>query len=124
MENPENQVLKDKKIQDAPVVSTGGKSKKRVKASDKAQAKKRATALNGDAKTQKDTSIAGTLTARLDRYVQREKALTDIIEKRTATIAKMQKNLDIFKAALEKTKKEHAVQLDAIKELAKAFNGV
>ena len=46
-----------------------------------------------------------------------------IIEKRTAYLAKLQKNLDVYKAALEKTKKQHAVELEAIKELAKAFNG-
>jgi hypothetical protein len=74
-------------------------------------------------KVQKDNSIAGTLTARLDRYVKREKALIAIIETRTKTITKMQKNLDIFKTALAKTEKAHAVELDAIKELTKTVTG-
>jgi hypothetical protein len=74
-------------------------------------------------KVQKDNSIAGTLTARLDRYAKREKALTDIIEKRTKTITKMQGNLENFKSALAKTEKEHAIELDKIKELTKVFSG-
>jgi len=49
-------------------------------------------------------SFVGTAQARLTRLEKREKALTAIVEKRTTTIAKMQKNLDVFKTALEKVK--------------------
>jgi hypothetical protein len=40
------------------------------------------------------------------KIAEKRKALTAIVEKRTATIAKMQKNLDVFKTALEKTKNQ------------------
>ena len=105
----ENQKIEQKnveKISKAVVVSTSSKVAK--------------LAMRG--KVQKDNSIAGTLTARLKRFEDREKALTDIIEKRTKTIAKLQGNLENFKTALAKTEKEHAIELDAIKELTKVFS--
>jgi hypothetical protein len=68
-------------------------------------------------------SILALLPARLDRYIKREKALTEIIEKREKYLVKLQGNLEIFKTALAKTEKEHAVELDAIKELTKVCNG-
>ena len=60
--------------------------------------------------------------ARLERLEKREKALNAIVEKRTATIAKMQKNLDVFKTALEKVKKQKESELTAIKELTAIFS--
>ena len=67
-------------------------------------------------------SFVGTAQARLTRLEKREKALTAIVEKRTTTIAKMQKNLDVFKAALEKVKKQKESELHAIQELTAIFS--
>ena len=67
-------------------------------------------------------SFVDTAQARLTRLEKREKALNAIVEKRTATIAKMQKNLDVFKAALEKVKRQKESELHVIKELTEIFS--
>ena len=72
-------------------------------------------------KTEKKGFVA-TAQARLERLEKREKALTAIIETRQKTIAKMQKNLDFFKTALEKVKKQKESELTAIKELSAIFS--
>ncbi len=67
-------------------------------------------------------SFVGAAQARLAKMEKREKALTAIIETRQKTIAKMQKNLDFFKTALEKVKKQKESELTAIKELSAIFS--
>jgi septal ring factor EnvC (AmiA/AmiB activator) len=67
--------------------------------------------------------IASAVQQRLANLEKREKRLVAIIEKRTAYLAKLQKNLDTFKAALEKIQKQKAVELQAIKELTEIVNG-
>jgi hypothetical protein len=73
------------------------------------------------AKTERKGFVA-TAQARLVRVEKREKALAAIVEKRTATIAKMQKKLDVFKTALAKVKKQKESELTAIQELTAIFS--
>ena len=77
--------------------------------------------MQNSKKTEKK-SFVGTAQARLDRYEKREKALTKIIEQREKTLAKLQKNLEIFKTSLEKVKKQKESELTAIKQLSEIFN--
>ena len=51
----------------------------------------------------KTTTIASAAQQRLANLDKREKRLVEIVEKRTATIAKMQKSLDAFKISLKKS---------------------
>ncbi len=83
--------------------------------------KKKGEATPIIANTEKKGFVA-TAQARLERLEKREKALTAIIETRQKTIAKMQKNLDVFKTALEKCKKQKESELTAIKELSAIFS--
>ena len=83
--------------------------------------KKKGEATPSIANTEKK-SFVGAAQARLAKMEKREKALTAIIETRTKTIAKMQKNLDVFKTALEKVKKDKENELNAIKELTAIFS--
>ena len=71
----------------------------------------------------KDNSIAGTLSARLDRYEQREKVLAAQIAQREQYLAKLQKNCDKLKEIWAETQKQHAVQVCAIKDLMQRLNG-
>ncbi len=81
---------------------------------------KKGEATQSIANTEKK-SFVGAAQTRLARLEKREKALNAVVEKRTATIAKSQKNLDFFKIALEKVKKQKASELTAIKELTAIF---
>ena len=74
-------------------------------------------------KSKFQTSIAGTLSNRLKRFEEREKVLEGQIAQREKYLAKLQANLERFKTALAKTKKEHAIQLVAIKDLMQTLNG-
>ena len=114
MSEIENPILKDEKLPDAPVVSTGGKKASKGKGKKSKSAKKKE-------KTEKQ-SFAGAAQARLAKMDKREKALTSIVEQRQKTLAKMTKNLDIFKVALEKCKKQKESELTAIKELTAIFS--
>ena len=105
-----------------PVVETPKIEKKTP--SNKEQANGRVDALvkkNGNGQIAKDNSIAGTLKARLQRYIVREEALGVIIAKREKHIARLQVNLDKIKEALTKTERQHLVELAAIKELTRVF---
>jgi hypothetical protein len=70
----------------------------------------------------KSTSIAGAIQQRLLNLEKREKRLVEIVKKRTAYLAKLQANLDTFKAALVKVKEQKAAELKAIKELTETIN--
>jgi CO dehydrogenase/acetyl-CoA synthase gamma subunit (corrinoid Fe-S protein) len=77
---------------------------------------------NTEKKVEEKKTIASVAQQRLANLEKREKRLVEIVEKRTATISKMQKNLDIFKVALEKVKAQKAAELQSIKELTETFS--
>ena len=77
----------------------------------------------GAKKAEVPTSIAGTLSNRLKRFEDREKVLEGQIAQREKYLAKLTKNLEVLKTALAKTKKDHSVQLCAIKDLMQTLNG-
>ena len=82
---------------------------------------KKGEAMPTIANTEKK-SFAATAQARLARLEKREKALNAIVLKRETTISKMQKNLDVFKTALEKVKKQKESELNALQELSQIFS--
>ena len=70
----------------------------------------------------KTTTIASAAQQRLANLDKREKRLVEIVEKRTATIAKMQKSLDAFKISIEKVKSQREAELKEIQELTATFS--
>ncbi len=79
------------------------------------------TKIIGNTEKKEIVPVVEQYLANLDK---REKRLNEIIQKRTATIAKMQKNLDTFKSALEKCKVEKESELKAIQEFAAKHNNI
>lgn len=96
------------------------KNSKKINPSDKTQANGRANELNGKVK---NNSIAHNLTVRLGRFESQEKRLSDIIAKREKFIVRVQTALTKHKAKLEEIRKQHQIELDAIKALTQTVNG-
>ena len=104
MSEIENPILKDEKLPDAPVVSTGGKKASKGKGKKSKSAKKKE-------KTEKQ-SFAGAAQARLAKLDKREKALTSIVETAPKNPCKNDKKLRHIQSSIGEVQKAKRVRVN------------